>query len=167
MDYNELKEFIKSVAKSGVSEVDIKTEAMRIVIRMQPKGTGAAKHTETVIQQIPVPTFTTTSPIQQTAPVPVENTNKQDKTDKSDEPTNLITIKSPIVGTFYRKASPDKPEYIKIGDTVKPDTVVCIVEAMKLFNEIEAEVSGKIVKVLVQDASPVEFDQPLFLVEPA
>ncbi len=168
MDYKELKDFIKSVAKSGVSEVEIKTEEMKLTVRVEPKGQNAT-HTETIIQQVPVQT-----PMMGAVMQPQQNlqtqiqTPQETKTEEAkSENDNYITIKSPMVGTFYRKPSPDKAPFVNVGDTVSKDTVVCIVEAMKLFNEIEAEVSGKIVKILVDDASPVEFEQPLFLVDPS
>lgn len=170
MDYKELQEFIKAVAKSGVSEVNIKTEDIKLNIRMH-SDEKPVKHTETIIQQVPVGTqmptanmVTTAPPTQQTTPPPAQKeTDKQE----SSESGNYIEIKSPMVGTFYRKPAPDKDTFVNVGDTVKNDTVVCIIEAMKLFNEIEAEVSGKIVKILVDDGTPVEFEQPLMLVEPA
>ena len=167
MDYKELKDFIKAVAKSGVSEVNVKTDDLKLSIKV--KSDSPIKHTETVIQQIPMGTQITNpgfiqQPMQQVySPA---QTTEQKETNET-ETTNYIEIKSPMVGTFYRKPAPDKNEFVNIGDNVKDDTVVCIIEAMKLFNEIEAEVSGKIVKVLVDDGTPVEFEQPLMLVEPA
>jgi acetyl-CoA carboxylase biotin carboxyl carrier protein len=170
MDYKELKDFIKAVAKSGVSEVEIKTEEMKLVVKVGSEGSKAT-HTETIIQQVPVHTPLATGTIMQQ---PVQNLQTQvqtpqensEKTEKQED-SKYIAIKSPMVGTFYRKPSPDKDSFVKVGDTVNETTVVCIVEAMKLFNEIEAEVSGKIVKILVEDSSPVEFEQPLFLVDPS
>ena len=168
MNYSELQDFIKSVAKSGATEVSIETEDLKITVKTPPKG----KTTETIVQQIPVqspmmpqmqmpaPTPTTAAP----APAPV--TTKQE-TSPNDDESKYITIKAPMVGTFYRKPAPDKPVFVNVGDEVKEDTVICILEAMKLFNEIEAEVTGKIVKVLVDDATPVEYDQALFLVDPS
>ena len=170
MDYKELKDFIKSIAKSGISEVDIKTDKMSLSIKVPQKGAGVT-HTETIIQQVPVATpFATgtmqvASPVQQTPQAVVESAVKEEST--KDDESGYITIKAPIVGTFYKKPAPDKPNYVNVGDTVNNDSVVCIIEAMKLFNEIEAEVSGKIIKILVEEASPVEFDQPLFLVDPS
>ncbi len=168
MDYKELKDFIKAVAKSGVNEVDIKTDGMKLSIKVNSESNKAI-HTETIIQQVPVHTPLATGTILQ-QPVqnlqtqaPVETTEKEDKTEDS----NYITIKSPMVGTFYRKPSPDKDPFVNVGDNINENTIVCIVEAMKLFNEIEAEVSGKIVKILVDDSSPIEFEQPLFLVDPS
>jgi acetyl-CoA carboxylase biotin carboxyl carrier protein len=170
MDYKELKEFIKSVAKSGVSEVEIKTEEMKVVIKVYPEGSRPT-HTETIIQQIPYHSPLTTGTILQQ---PMQNIQTQfqepvspiQKEEKASSESNFLTIKSPMVGTFYRKPSPDKASFVNVGDSVNENTVVCIIEAMKLFNEIEAEVTGKIVKILVDDSSPVEFEQPLFLVEP-
>ncbi|MCF6364779.1 MAG: acetyl-CoA carboxylase biotin carboxyl carrier protein [Bacteroidales bacterium] len=171
MDYKELKDFIKAVAKSGVSEVDIKTEKMRLSVKVGTGGKGAT-HTETIIQQVPVHTALTTGPIlqqpmQQNLQTQVQPPVNTDAKAETEDNSKYITVKSPMVGTFYRKPSPDKDTFVNIGDNVKENTVVCIIEAMKLFNEIEAEVSGKIVKVLVEDASPVEFGQDLFLVDPS
>ncbi len=169
MDYKELKDFIKSVAKSGVSEVEIKTDEMKLSVRVGP-GSKSGTHTETIIQQVPVQTPFAGTMMQQPmqnlqtqVQTPVENTSENTK----NENDNYITVKSPMVGTFYRKPSPDKAPFVNVGDNISEDTVVCIIEAMKLFNEIEAEVSGKIVKILVDDASPVEFEQALFLVDPS
>ena len=171
MDYKELKDFIKAVAKSGVNEVDIKTDDMKLNIKVGPSTSGAT-HTETIIQQVPVHSPLATGAMMQQPMVqnlqtqvqaPVDNTEKAEVEDDS----KYITIKSPMVGTFYRKPSPDKDTFVNIGDNVSENSVVCTIEAMKLFNEIEAEVTGKIVKVLVEDASPVEFEQALFLVDPS
>ena len=168
MDYKELKDFIKSVAKSGVSEVEIKTEEMKLTVRVEPKGKNAT-HTETIIQQVPVQTPVMGAVIQpqQNLQTQIQAPQETKKEETKSENDNYITIKSPMVGTFYRKPAPDKEPFVNVGDTVNENTVVCIVEAMKLFNEIEAEVSGKIVKILVDDASPVEFEQDLFLVDPS
>jgi len=137
---------------------------------------AAQQHAQQAPQVLPVQTVTAPqmqqmqamAPVMQTAPTPVVETSasKPDIEAATDDEDNYIYIKSPIVGTFYRSASPDKPPFAKVGDKVDEKSVVCIVEAMKLFNEIEAEVKGKIVKVLVEDASPVEYDQALFLVDP-
>lgn len=167
MDYKELKDFIKSVAKSGVNEVDIKTDEMKLSIKVNSDG-NKGTHTETIIQQIPVHAPLATGTILQQpmqnlqTQAPVDTTQKEEKTEDS----NYITIKSPMVGTFYRKPSPDKDPFVNVGDNINENSVVCIIEAMKLFNEIEAEVSGKIVKILVDDSSPVEFEQPLLMVDP-
>jgi acetyl-CoA carboxylase biotin carboxyl carrier protein len=172
MDYKELKEFIKSIAKSGVSEVDIRTEKMRIKIKVSPDATfPAGTHTETLIQQVPINTQyqTATQIIPQTIlPTGITTGIKtvEDST-TGDSSSKYVSIKSPMVGTFYRRPSPDKSYYVNVGDTVTEKSVVCIIEAMKLFNEIEAEVTGKIVKILVEDSSPVEFGQALYLVDPS
>jgi len=170
MDYKELKEFIKSVAKSGVSEIDLKTDDLKLNIKVGSKDGKVHTHTETVIQQIPVATTMAPQmmqqPIQQQQPVQPVVENKASEKEKEDDNSKYIAIKAPMVGTFYRKPSPDKDNFVNIGDNIKGDSVVCIIEAMKLFNEIEAEITGKVVKILVEDATPVEFGQELFLVEP-
>jgi acetyl-CoA carboxylase biotin carboxyl carrier protein len=161
MDLKEIQSLIKFVAKSGASEVKLETDDVKITIK-----TGEGQNTkETIVQQIPMGAMQ-----QAPAPQPVQQEvtqaapqNKQEE--KKDD--NYITVKSPIIGTFYRKPAPDKPLFVEVGDSIKEGDVLCTIEAMKLFNEIESEVSGKIVKVLVDDATPVEFDQPLFLVDPS
>ena len=174
LDIKEIQELIKFVAKSGVSEVDLEMGEMKISIKTPPKkGRGQV---ETVVQQIPVATAPALAPVAvQAAPAaipatpsaPAETTETPAAPAANDNDSNYITIKSPMIGTFYRKPSPDKDAFVSIGDEVSSGSVVCVVEAMKLFNEIESEVSGKIVKVLVDDMSPVEYDQPLFLVDPS
>ena len=169
LDIKEIQELIKFVAKSGVSEVDLEMGEMKISIKTPPKkGKGQI---ETVVQQIPVaaapaiaPVAVQPAPVVAAAPeVAVETSVTSSDTDDS----KYVTIKSPMIGTFYRKPSPDKDPFINVGDEVNIGTVVCVVEAMKLFNEIESEISGKIIKVLVDDMSPIEYDQPLFLVDPS
>lgn len=160
MNLNEIQDLIKFVAKSGVSEVEIEQKDFKIVIKANGKAMVAAP-APIITQQIPmavapVATPVVASPVAETPKAPTAESN-----------SNLITVKSPMIGTFYRSAGPDKPVFVNVGDTIKKGDKICIIEAMKLFNEIEAEVSGKIVKVLVDDAKPVEYDQPLFLVEPA
>ncbi len=171
MDFKELKDFIKSVSKSGVIEVNIETEKMKLLIKVPPKGKAAVTHTETVIQQIPIATPLLQQPyqqpIQQAIQPVVQNQVKDNEKDKEEDTSKYVEIKSPMVGTFYRKPSPDKAPFINVGDIVTPDSIVCIIEAMKLFNEVESEVSGKIVKILVDDTTPVEFEQALFLVDPS
>ncbi len=163
MNYTELQDFIKAVAKSGATEVKIDSDDLKITIKAPGKG----KTTETIVQQIPV-----AAQIPQAVPVaapiaaPVVATPVAEAP-KVEENTNLITIKSPMVGTFYRKSAPEKPAFVNVDDNIEPGKVICILEAMKLFNEIEAEISGKIVKVLVDDATPVEYDQPLFIIDPS
>ncbi len=164
MDLKEIQNLIKFVAKSGASEVKLEMEDVKITIRT----TSEENKETTIVQQIPlgnaVPTAQPIAQVQQTtAPVAAESAAASSEEDNS----KYITIKSPIIGTLYRKPSPDKPTFVEVGDTIKEGDVLCIIEAMKLFNEIESEVSGKIVKILADDNSPVEFDQPLFLVDPS
>lgn len=158
MDIKEIQNLIKFVSKSGVHEVKLQTKDFKIDI----KNTAPEK---TIVQA------TTSMPqVAQSMPESqVVNPSQNQTVNASEQEVddNLLTIKSPMIGTFYRKPSPDKPTFVNVGDEVGEDTVVCIIEAMKLFNEIESEVSGKIVKVLVDDATPVEFGQALFLVEPS
>ncbi len=158
MDIKEIQSLIKFVSKSGVHEVKLQTKDFKIDI----KNTAPEK---TIVQA------TTAMPqvVQDVPENQVVNPTQNQTLNTSEEVVddNLLTIKSPMIGTFYRKPSPDKPTFVNVGDEVNSDSIVCIIEAMKLFNEIEAEVNGKIVKVLVDDATPVEFGQPLFLVEPS
>jgi acetyl-CoA carboxylase biotin carboxyl carrier protein len=158
MELKEIQNLIKFVAKSGASEVKLEMEDIKITIK-----TGSGKTETNIYQQAPTEQFVSQAPVA-TAP-PVAESPVQEE--KKDEESKFITIKSPIIGTFYRKPSPDKDVFVKVGDTINTGETVCIIEAMKLFNEVESEVSGKIVKVLVDDSSPVEFDQPLFLVDPS
>ncbi|WP_299243736.1 acetyl-CoA carboxylase biotin carboxyl carrier protein [uncultured Aquimarina sp.] len=163
MDLKEIQNLIKFVAKSGASEVKLEMEDVKITIRT----TSEENKETTIVQQIPVGNAVPpTQPVAQVqTPTPVAT---EAATPSSEEDTSkYITIKSPIIGTLYRKPSPDKPTFVEVGDTIKEGDVLCIIEAMKLFNEIESEVSGKIVKILADDNSPVEFDQPLFLVDPS
>ncbi|PTX60543.1 acetyl-CoA carboxylase biotin carboxyl carrier protein [Kordia periserrulae] len=164
MDLKEIQSLIKFVAKSGASEVKLEMEDVKITIKT---GSGDYKgETTTVVQQIPmagIPQQQAQAPAAQPAAPAASETPAPAANDDS----KYITIKSPIIGTFYRKPSPDKPAFVEVGASISEGSVLCVIEAMKLFNEIESEVSGKIVKVLVDDASPVEFDQPLFLVDPS
>jgi acetyl-CoA carboxylase biotin carboxyl carrier protein len=160
MDIKEIQSLIKFVARSGASEVKLETDDIKITIRTGSLGSSGET---TYIQQIPVasaPAAQAQAPASAAAPVEEASSKKEDD-------SKYITIKSPIIGTFYRKPSPDKPSYVEVGDNIAIGDVLCVIEAMKLFNDIESEVSGKIVKVLVEDSSPVEFDQPLFLVDPS
>ena len=159
MNLTEIQDLIKFVSKSGVSEVEIEQKDFKIVIKAENKS-KKEEHTVYVQapQQISAPT---------TAPAPIAVAAETPKAPAVSEDAKYITIKSPMIGTFYRSTSPDKPALANVGDSIEKGKVVCIIEAMKLFNDIEAEISGKIVKVLVDDASPVEYDQPLFLVDPA
>ena len=163
MEIKEIQNLIKFVAKSGAHEVKLETDDFKITIKTNadvPSG-----ETQTRVQSVP-------NVVVQAPQVPVtlseSNTPTTPKSKSSKaEADNYITIRSPMIGTFYRKPSPDKEVFIEVGDIIKEGDILCVVEAMKLFNEIESEISGKIVKILVDDSSPVEFDQPLFLVEPA
>ena len=159
MDLKEIQNLIKFVANSGVAEVKLEMDDVKITIRTTLEGNVSEA---TYVQQLPAQNILPQAVAPQaiapaaTAPeaVPVET-------------NNYVTIKSPIIGTFYRKPSPDKPMFVEVGKTIAKGDVLCVIEAMKLFNEIESEISGKIVKILVDDMSPVEFDQPLFLVDPS
>jgi acetyl-CoA carboxylase biotin carboxyl carrier protein len=162
MKLNEIQDLIKFVAKSGVSEVELETQDVKIVIKTQ---NGRSKDAPVMMQPV---AQMVQAPVAQAVVTPVVAENKAADTPKpAAEASNLITVKSPMIGTFYRSPGPDKPLFVNVGDEIKPGKVVCIIEAMKLFNEIESDIAGRIVKVLVDDASPVEYDQPLFLVEPA
>ena len=160
MDIKEIQNLIKFVAKSGASEVKLEMDDIKITIKTGAEDKG---ETTTFVQQIPVSTTPQVQAPVVEAPAPAAQTAAP----AVDENSKYITIKSPIIGTFYRKPSPDKPVFVEVGSTIKEGDVLCVIEAMKLFNEIESEISGKIVKILVDDASPVEFDQPLFLVDPS
>ena len=158
MDIKEIQNLIKFVAKSGASEVKLEMEDVKITIK-----TGSNKVETTIVQAAPVQGIP-----QIGAPIGAAPMAEQaGVTNPESEDAKFITIKSPIIGTFYRKPSPDKPNFAEVGTEVRIGDTVCVIEAMKLFNEIESEISGKIVKVLVDDSSPVEFDQPLFLVDPS
>lgn len=161
MEFKEIKELIKLVSDAGVSEVALERKDFKLSIKKTEEKTTIVQAATPVFQAAPVAVPAAapiaTAPATPSAPTaPVTSNN-----------SNLITIKSPMIGTFYNSSAPDKPPFVQVGDEIKQGKVLCIVEAMKLFNEIEAEVSGRIVKVLVENASPVEYDQPLFLVEPA
>lgn len=162
MDFNQIQEIIRMVSKHKLSEFSLKEGDFKLIIRNQSATTEA--HTPVVVAT-PQPVIATPPPAP-SAPAPKAEAPALAAPAAADD-SKFLTIKSPMVGTFYRSAGPDKPPFIKIGDAVDAGTKVCIIEAMKLFNEIESEVKGKVVKILVEDASPVEYDQPLFLVEPA
>jgi acetyl-CoA carboxylase biotin carboxyl carrier protein len=158
MDLKEIQNLIKFVAKSGASEVKLEMEDVKITIKTGSDSETTIVHQMPVSQQMPQQA----APMAQQAPIAVEAAPSAPAED-----SKYITIKSPIIGTFYRKPSPDKPLFVEVGQSISEGDVLCIIEAMKLFNEIESEVSGTIVKILVDDSSPVEFDQPLFLVDPS
>jgi len=163
MNYKEITDLIKLINKTDLSEVKLKDKDFELQIRTKNfQGGKGVVHTSA-----PVMSVAAQPPVAAPAPAAPAAAEPEKKAAKEEAPTNLLEIKSPIVGTFYRSSSPDKPPFAKVGDTVEKGDVVCIVEAMKLFNEIESEVSGKIVKVLIEDAQPVEYDQVLFLVDPS
>ena len=165
MDLKDIQELIKFVAKSGATEVDLEIDNMKISIKSPPKKKrGEVEEVTKVIQQAPAQIVEV--PVVAPTNTSVNQSNSNLNPD-SDENSNYITIKASMIGTFYRSSSPETPPFANVGDTIKEGDTICIIEAMKLFNEIESEVSGKIVKVLVDDANPIEFDQPLFLIDPS
>ncbi|MAQ32207.1 MAG: acetyl-CoA carboxylase, biotin carboxyl carrier protein [Flavobacteriales bacterium] len=173
MNLKQIQELIKFVAKSGATEVDLEIGDVKICIKSPPKGKVVPELPSAIVPNIPVAAPLVAAPPVAAPPVvappvvappPEENNQPPESTDNH---ANHIMIKSPIIGTFYRRPTPEKDPFINVGDTVDVGSVVGIVEAMKLFNEIESDVSGTIVKVLVDDMSPVEYDQPLFLVDPS
>lgn len=153
MDIKQIQELVKLINKTNIGEITIEEEGVKITVKQKKDPV------QNIIAGTAAPAYTPT----QAAPLPPATA----KPAAEPKPDNLVTIKSPMIGTFYRQAGPGKPIFASVGDEVIPGKVVCIIEAMKLFNEIESEVKGKIVKVLVEDASPVEYDQPLFLVDPS
>ena len=166
MDLKDIQELIKFVAKSGATEVDLEIDNIKISIKSPAKKRrGAVDEPVTIIQQASPSTIVATpDPVVATTDKP---TLVVEKTSSEDDASNYITIKASMIGTFYRSTSPETPPFVNVGDSIGEGDTLCIIEAMKLFNEIESEVSGKIVKVLVDDATPIEFDQPLFLVDPS
>ena len=156
MDLKEIQNLIKFVSNSGVAEVKLETGEIKITIRTTLEGNS------------PDITYVQQAPVQQAMPAATAPASSAPVTPaSSDDNSKFLIIKSPMIGTFYRKSAPEKPFFVEVGSTIGKGDVLCVVEAMKLFNEIEAEISGKIVKILVDDMSPVEFDQPLFLVDPS
>ncbi len=160
MDFKQIQELIKIVNDSNIGEVSIEQKDFSITIKQKEQQVQMIQASAAPVYHQPAPQAL---PQQSSAAPAAAPAQKSEAT----VPSNTITIKSPMIGTFYRRPSPDKPNFVEIGDEVAPGKVVCIIEAMKLFNEIESEVKGRIVKLLVEDASPVEYDQPLYLVEPA
>ncbi len=181
LDFKQIQELIKLVNKTNMREVKIEKEDFKLLIRSEhyTKGQEGGVAPSIISTNLPIQNIPVAAPmpsaVPETAappPAPVEKTQAKDEASEAPAPpaldtAKLIEIKSPMIGTFYRSPSPDKPPFIKVGDTIEEGSVLCIVEAMKLFNEIESEVSGTIVKVLAEDASPVEYDTPLFLVDPS
>lgn len=160
MNITQIQDLIKFVAKSGVSEVEIEQKDFKITIKTPGKGK------QEFVQVAAAPMMAAPAPMAMPAAAPAPAAAEAPAA-AAPVASNLIEIKSPMIGTFYRSSAPDKPAFVEVGSEIKVGDKVCIVEAMKLFNEIESEVSGRIVKILVNDMSPIEFDQPLFLVEPA
>ena len=161
MNFKQIQQLIKFVSKTDVNEVTIENKDFKINIKGKSFNDGKSPKVvqESLISRQPQQT------IAQPDPVTVVNTDPQPVT-QPETPSNLVTIKSPIIGTFYRKPSPDKDNFVNVGDEISEGQPLCVIEAMKLFNEIESDISGKIVKILVDDATPVEFDQPLFVIDP-
>lgn len=164
MDIKEIQNLIRFVAKSGVNEVAIEQGDFKITIKSDKAQTGEQ---QPIVPSIPVTLQQSPPPAVPLSSPPAEPAPAEAAPQAEEEDSQLIEIKSPMIGTFYRRSAPDKEPYVNVGDTIRPGDVICIVEAMKLFNEIESEVSGKIAKVLVDDTSPIEYDQPLFLVDPS
>ena len=160
MDLKEIQNLIKFVSNSGVAEVKLEMDNIKVTIRTTLEGNTPEI---TYVQQAPLQQALPAAPVVQAAAPAAPSAPAA----PADENSKYITIKSPIIGTFYRKPAPDKPMFVEVGSSIGKGDVLCVIEAMKLFNEIESEVSGKIVKILVDDSSPVEFDQPLFLVDPS
>jgi acetyl-CoA carboxylase biotin carboxyl carrier protein len=159
MDFKQIQDLIKLINKSNIGELKIEQGDFKITIKQKEDKYLSVPSAAAPIQMMPaIPAQ------QQSVEVPATPSEKTQPALKAD---NLVTIKSPMIGTFYRKPSPDKPLFVEVGDDIQVGKVVCIIEAMKLFNEIESEVSGKVVKILVEDSTPVEYDQPLFLVDPS
>ncbi|WP_153795984.1 acetyl-CoA carboxylase biotin carboxyl carrier protein [Foetidibacter luteolus] len=160
MDFKQIQELIKLINKSNIGEVSVEEKDFKITIKQKKEPGQTVVASAPQIYSAPPPAYAAPAPALSAAPAAAEPKAAELKAD------NLITIKSPMIGTFYRRPAPDKPNFLEVGDEITVGKVVCIIEAMKLFNEIESEVSGKLVKILVDDASPVEYDQPLFLLEP-
>lgn len=169
MDFNQIQELIRLVSKYKVSEFILKDGETKVIIRNQSAQPEIVAAPAQVVIPAPQPVMTVAAPAAAPAPVaaPAPAAAPAPPAAAPDSDAKLIPIKSPMVGTFYRSPSPDKGPFVKVGDSVDKGMTVCMIEAMKLFNEIESDVKGKIVKVLVEDASPVEYDQPLFLVDPS
>ena len=164
MDFKQIQELIKLINDSNIGEVTIEQKEFRLTIKQKEE-----QVTQVVTSAMQAPVYAQPMAPQQQLPSSQSASSQTQEKPKQESAasSNTITIKSPMIGTFYRRPSPDKSNFVEVGDEVSPGKVVCIIEAMKLFNEIESEVKGKVVKILVEDASPVEYDQPLFLVEPS
>ena len=168
MKATEIQDLIKFVSKSGVSEVNLETKDVKLTIKNDAVKRKKTSSLEPQILQVPVPQVVQQPVAAASAPVAASNSSSEEVVAEPVEDTSkFVEIKSPMIGTFYRRSSPDKPNFVEVGTEIKKGDVICIIEAMKLFNEIEAEVSGKIVKALVDDSTPVEYDQPLFVIDPS
>ena len=170
MDLKDIQSLIKFVSRSGVCEVNLEMDDVKISI----KNKNESQPDTTIVQRMPVEPVAVQQPVVAAvpeaaapAPAPAAAPPAEASSEPKEDDSKYVTITSPMIGTFYRRPSPDKDIFVNVGDEIRSGTVVCIIEAMKLFNEIESEVSGKIVKALVEDGSPVEYDQPLFLVDPS
>ncbi len=159
MNLEEIKELIKLVSKTGIGKVRIENEEFKLVIE------GGSNNDEPLIVQAPAQPFVAAAPVITPTPVVSDKITKTEAVENDN--SKFVTIKSPMIGTFYRTPGPDKESFVNVGSSIQVGSKLCIIEAMKTFNEIEAEISGKIVKVLVDNATPVDYDQPLFLVDPA
>ena len=162
MDFKQIQELIKLVNDSNIGEVTVEQKDFKVTIKQKEEPAM-----QMIGASMPMPQFSQMQAPQQQQALPASAPAASAPSSSAPASSNTITIKSPMIGTFYRRPSPDKPNFLEVGDSVEVGKVVCIIEAMKLFNEIESEVKGKVVKILVEDASPVEYDQPLFLVEPS
>ena len=159
MNKKEIEELIKFVSKAGVSEVSLEQKDFKITIKNAPRVVETVVAAPQIVHAAPLAVAPLATPAPAAAPTPAES--------KANDESKYHVVKSPMIGTFYRTPAPDKPNFVSVGDEVKQGQVICIIEAMKLFNEIESDISGRIVKVLVDNSSPVEYDQPLFLIDPA
>lgn len=162
MKPKEIQELLDFIAQSGLSEVSIETEQLKLAVKKYAEPSIAQPQISQPVHQMVSAPVQPQPQASATQPAPV----KTEAAPAEPAGSNLITIKSPMIGTFYRSANPESPSFVNIGDDINPGQTVCIIEAMKLFNEIESEVSGKIVKILIENATPVEYDQPLFLIQP-
>ncbi len=169
MEFKEIQELIRMVNKSNLAELRIEKDSFKLTIRtrdyytVSARGVDAPQHIAYAMPSMQPPA----APVTAAVPAPPTQTNEAPQKEKTpSDATHSITFKSPMVGTFYRAPGPDKEPFVKVGDIVKPGTVLCVIEAMKLFNEIESDVNGKIVKIIMDNAKPVEYDQPLFIIEP-
>ncbi|MCP9762089.1 acetyl-CoA carboxylase biotin carboxyl carrier protein [Lacihabitans soyangensis] len=158
MDTREIQKLIDFISKSDLSEVNIETSELKLQIK---------RNGNSPVQYVAAPVFEAVAPQNETVAAPVREAVAAAPVETVASTSHLIEIKAPMIGTFYRSGGPGKPNFVEVGDEIASGKVICILEAMKLFNEIESEISGKIVKILVDDATPVEYDQPLFLVDPS